>query len=80
MSDQNAWVIPCIAGNLLMIVLTSGWWLLAVAAWGIWKYCKYREKEAAIDAGEYYNMCPHKRYDNCKTNNCRNCIWMDVKK
>jgi len=32
---NNDTILPCIAGNGLMVAFSNGWWLLVVAVWVI---------------------------------------------
>lgn len=34
---SNDWVLPCIAGNFLMVAMSDGAWLILIAGWAIIK-------------------------------------------
>jgi hypothetical protein len=46
---KNEYVLPLIAGNLLMIVLTNGLWILVIVAWGVYKIITKNEEQKELN-------------------------------
>lgn len=42
---NNDTILPCIAGNLLMVAISNGLWLLVIAGWVIIKVINNQEQK-----------------------------------